>query len=67
MLQVTAKLALHGCRFGSKVENPSCNEAAQDWYVGYDDCHAILNMVDTIVDRVGPIGVEQSVEAVAIR
>jgi hypothetical protein len=67
MLPITSKLAFYGCCFGSEVEDPSCDETAQDWYVGYDDGHIVLDVVDTVVNWVCPVGVEQCVESVAVR
>jgi hypothetical protein len=67
MLPITTKLAFHGRRFGSEVENPSCNETAENWYVGYDDGYVVLDVVDTVVDWICPVRVEQCVKSVAVR
>jgi hypothetical protein len=66
-LPFTPKLTLHGRRLGLEVEYPTCDEAAQNRNIGYNDGDIVLNMTDAIVNRVGPVGLERSKESVAIR
>src|SRR5690242_9938373 len=53
--------------FGAEVEYPSSDEAAQDWNVGHDDSDIVLDVVDTVVNWIGPVRNVESVEPVTVR
>lgn len=49
---------LQGRSFSAKVEDPAGDEAAENRYVGHDDGDVVFNVVDAVVDWVGPVGIE---------
>lgn len=53
-------------RFGAEIEDPAGDETAQDGNVGYDDGHVVFNVADAVVDWVGPVRLEECVEAIAV-
>ena len=60
------KLPLHWGSLGSKIEHPACDQTAKNRNVGHDDCDVVLDVIYAVIDRVGPIGLEEAVETIAV-
>lgn len=64
---VIAKIvAFVRCGFGAEVEDPAGYETAQDGDVGDNDGDVVFDVADAEVDGVGPVGLEEGIEAVAV-
>ena len=55
---VVRAATFQGRGFSAKVEDPARDEATENRYVGHDDGDVVFNVVDAVVDWIGPIGVE---------
>ena len=66
-MPIIPKLPLHRYRLCFEVEDPACYQTAEDGDVCDDDGDVVFNVVDAVVDWVGPVGLERDKEAVAVR
>ena len=64
---VAAGLGLNGRCLCAEVEDPAGDEATEDGDVGDDDGNVVLNVVDTVVNWVRPVGLEEREQPVTVR
>ena len=50
----------------AEVEYPARYKAAQDWDIGYNDGNIVFDVIDAVVDRVGPVRDVDGVEAITV-
>ena len=52
---------------GLKIQDPVCNKSAKYGCIGDYNGHVIFDMVDTKVDWICPVRLEETVDTVALR
>lgn len=63
---VTAGVAFHGRGFCAEVEDPAGDETAENRDVSYNDGDIVFDVVDAVVDWIGPVGLEERVQTVTV-
>ena len=64
---VAARITFSRRGFCAEVEDPASDKVAENGDVGYNDGDVVFNVVDAVVDRIRPVGLEERVQTVTVR
>lgn len=65
-MPVTSVFTSNGGSLRFEVKDPARDQAAEDGYVGDDDGDVIFDVIDAVINWVGPVGFEETVDTIAI-
>lgn len=57
---------LHGSRLCTEIEHPARNQASQNGNICNDNSDIVLDVVDAVVNRIRPVGLEKGVQSVTV-